>query len=379
MRRVFERAARLFDWAAVIALAGIVIYLGYEHYYAQYNSALLIFSLVLGGLLSSLVCCVFHELGHILFGAACGFRFNSLRIGPVKIYRGDGKLRISCKDVPDTVAGAAEMLPRGGEGLYGKYLLMTAGGPVFSLLFLLASLTALYFYRDIHFAAYALVCTSLPAAFHLFFYNVLPFTCDGLDTDGSLLRGLIKKEAAYLTAVNILAVEGYLFQGMTPAEIDQKLYFGLPQLPEDDFNFILLTDYRFMYYLDAGDEEKALFAADRLKSVLEYVPSYYAKDIAADILFAECALRGDAALAKKMYPALQKYLEREDTLQARRILAAYELYVNKDKLAALRQLNAAEEKAEKYWVSGIAKFEKKLIACIREDIASCGEEGGAVR
>ena len=166
---------------------------------------------------------------------------------------------------------------------------------------------------------------------------------------------------------------------MTPAEIDQKLYFGLPQLPEDDFNFILLTDYRFMYYLDAGDEEKALFAADRLKSVLEYVPPYYAKDIAADILFAECALRGDAALAKKMYPALQKYLEREDTLQARRILAAYELYVNKDKLAALRQLNAAEEKAEKYWVSGIAKFEKKLIACIREDIASCGEEGGAVR
>ena len=70
-----------------------------------------------------------------------------------------------------------------------------------------------------------------------------------------------------------------------------------------------------------------------------------------------------------MYPSLEKYLRIEDTLQSRRILAAYELYVNGDKLAALRELNAAEEKAEKCWVAGIAKYEKKLIACLRADIA----------
>ena len=28
-----------------------------------------------------------------------------------------------------------------------------------------------------------------------------------------------------------------------------------------------------------------------------------------------------------------------------------------------------EEKAEKYWISGIAKYEKKIISCLRADIA----------
>ena len=369
MRRFLEGAAKAFDIAVVVVLAGIVIYLGYEHYYAQIDSVVLIFSLVLGGLISSLVCCVFHELGHIVFGLASGFRFNSLRIGPLKIFRDEGKLRCTFKEIPETVAGAAEMLPRNADNLYTKYLIVTIGGLTFSFLFLLAAVLTLYFYARIPFVAYALVCSSLPCAFHLFFYNALPFSSEDLDTDGALLRGLIKKETSYLTAVNILAVEGYLYQGFSPSEIEQKLYFGLPQLPEDDFNFILLTNYRLMYYLDGGDIENAVRACDRLESLLEYVPSYYFDDIASDILFCECAVKGNADVAREMYPSLEKYLRIEDTLQSRRILAAYELYVNGDKLAALRELHAAEEKAEKCWVAGIAKYEKKLIACLRADIA----------
>ena len=369
MRYFLEKLAKVFDILAVIALSAVIVYLGYEHYYAEIDSVVLIFALVLGGLLSALICSVFHELGHIVFGLACGFRFNSLRIGMFKLYRGDGKLRCTFKDIPETVAGAAEMLPRNAEGLYSKYLLVTLGGLAFSFLFLLAAILTLYFYQRIPFIAYALVCSSLPAAFHLFFYNALPFSSDDLDTDGALLRGLIKKETSFLTAVNILTIEGYLYQGLSPSEIEQKLYFGLPQLPEDDFNFILLTNYRLMYYLDGGDIANAVRACDRLEGLLEYVPSYYFADIASDILFCELTIKGETDVAKEMFPRLERYLRSEDTLQTRRILAAYELYVNRDKLAALRELNAAEEKAENYWVAGVAKYEKKLIACLRADIA----------
>ena len=110
-------------------------------------------------------------------------------------------------------------------------------------------------------------------------------------------------------------------------------------------------------------------ACDRLEGLLDYVPQYYLKDIASDILFCECALKCNEQTAREMFPALERHLRTENSLQSRRILAAYELYVNKDKLAALRELNAAEEKAEKYWISGIAKYEKKIISCLRADIA----------
>ena len=111
MMRALEKIAKVFDIVAVVALACVVIYLGYEHYYAEIDSVWLILALVAGGLLSSILCCAFHELGHVVFGKACGFVFNSLRIGPVKIYRDEHGLGCTVKEMPETVAGAAEMLP----------------------------------------------------------------------------------------------------------------------------------------------------------------------------------------------------------------------------------------------------------------------------
>lgn len=368
MNRVLERIARIFDIAASFALAGVIVWLGYMNFYREIDSVLLIFSLVFGGLVASIVCGVFHELGHIVIGAICGFRFNSLHIGPLKIFRDEGNIRCTVKSLPDSLAGSAEMLPTNAANLYEKYLAMVCGGLAFSLLFLAADILVLNFYKSIPFAVYALVCTSLPYAFHLFFYNVLPFNDDNLDTDGGMLKGLLKKEPSYLTAVNILAIEAYLYQGLTPAEIDKDLYFGAPQLPEDDLNFVLLTNYRLNYYIDAGDTENALKASARLESVAEYIPKIYKSEILADVLFCECCISGNTDKAKKMYPSLKLYLKGENSLQSHRIAAAYELYANSDKMAALRELNAAEQKAENYYIKGIEKYERKLLACIRGDI-----------
>lgn len=267
-----------------------------------------------------------------------------MRVGFVKIYKKDGYIRVTAKELPESVAGATEMLPRNSEKLYPRFLWTVAGGLLFSFLAFAALFACFLFYRRLPFAVFALTCTGLPYAFHLFFYNLLPLDNDSLFTDGAIFWGLLHRDASYRTAVNILAVEGYLNEGLAPAEIDAELYFGLPQLPEDDINFIILTSYRLMYYLDADDKAKAVAACERLESLMEYVPEYYEKDIASDILFCECSLKRDAALAESMYPALATHLLREDTLASHRILAAYELYVNGDQdCRALARERGAEE------------------------------------
>ena len=367
MNRIAEKICRIFDVVASFAIAGVVVWLGYKHYYESVDSVLLILCLIGGAIVSSAVCRLFHELGHIVIGLICGFRFNSMRVGCFYLYRDEGKLRIAARRLPESLAGATEMLPKNANNLHDKYLAVVCGGLAFSLLFLAGAELVLDFYKYMPFAVYALVCTSLPYAFHIFFYNVLPFNDDNLDTDGAMLKGLIKKEPSYLTAVNILAIEAYLYQGLTPAEIDKELYFGAPQLPEDDLNFILLTNYRLSYYIDAGDRESAAKACTRLENLLEYVPQYYRNDILADILFCKCR-RDDIEGAKALYPQLKLYLKGEGTLSAHRISAAYELYVNGDKRASMRELNAAEEKAENYYIKGIGKYERKLLADIRDGI-----------
>ena len=370
MNRVLEQIIRAFDYAATFLLAGAVVWVGYINYYASYDSFLLILSLVLGGVLSSAVCAAFHELGHVLFGLLCGFRFNSMRIGFVSISRSEGKIRCTAKRLPGPLAGATQMLPTGRENLYEKFLVTVCGGPAFSLLFLAGCIVAMVFYRSLHFSVYTLICTAMPYAFHILFYNVLPFKDDNLDTDGAMIRGLIKREPSYLTAVNVLAIEGYMYQGATPSEIDKSLYFGLPQLPEDDLNFIILTNYRLMYFLDAGDVKEAIRASDRLESLLEYVPDLFGKEIGADILYVTCALKHDAEKARAMYPPLRQFLLGENTLRTHRISAAYELYVNGDKRKALFELNAAEQKTETCPILGEGKFERKLLGSIRENIVT---------
>lgn len=373
--RALQKALRIADYLLTFALAVVVVLLAYRKYWESYDSFLLIFSLVLGGVVSSAACCAFHELGHVLFGKICGFRFNSMRVGFVRIYRRDGKLRIAFGRLPDSLAGATEMLPADTDSLYGRFLAVVAGGPVFSLLFLAGCTVALALHESLPFAAFVFACTAVPCAFHIFFYNVLPFNDDNMDTDGGMLRGLIKKEPSYMTAVNILTIEGYLFQGRTPGEIDGDLYFGLPQLPEDDMNFILLTSYRFSYYLDRGDFASAAKAGDRLESVLCYVPAVYKGEIGEEILFNKCAVQRDAEGAKRFYPSVAQFLKGENTLPSHRVAAAYELYVNGDFKAALQEVSAAQQCAENCPVPGEEKYERRLLARIRADMDAARSAG----
>ena len=79
-------------------------------------------------------------------------------------------------------------------------------------------------------------------------------------------------------------------------------------------------------------------------------------------------MKEDKTEARRLYAELKGYLRAEKSLQTYRISAAYELYVNGDRMAALRALNAAEQKAEQCEIRGLHKYENRLIDCIRYGI-----------
>ena len=368
MNRAAEGVLRAVDVIICIALGAVVVWLGYARFYREVNSALLILALVAGGILGSLVCTAFHELGHVLAGLCCNFRLNNVSVGFLSLRREDGRVCLRLRRTGDSLAGSTEMLPRSSENLYGRFLFTVAGGLLFSFLFLAGTVLAVVFYSRLHFAAFALICTAMPFAFHLFFYNALPFNDDNLDTDGGRIKGLLQKDASYLTAVNILAVEGYMWQGCSPSEIDPALYFDLPQLPEDDLNFILLTSYRFMYFLDADDFANAEKYGRRLEDLLEYAPYLYRMELTADALFCACYVSMDEERARELYEKCAGYLKGENSVQSNRVAAAYEWRINKNRSAALRALSGAESRADACEIKGLVKYERKLISALRAEI-----------
>jgi hypothetical protein len=77
----------------------------------------------------------FHELGHVVFGLANGFRFYLLAVGPLLVERLGDRVRFRLNKMPAWWGGIASCMPREfGPGLRHKMIWFTAGGPVFSLL-----------------------------------------------------------------------------------------------------------------------------------------------------------------------------------------------------------------------------------------------------
>ena len=365
MNSRLEKALSAVCLALTLALAVLVVYFGYVQYYREYHAALLIVAMLAGAAVSSFLCCAFHEAGHVLFGACCGFRFHAVHVWFVHVFRSGRGVRMAFGRAPQEDAGSAEMLPVAACGLRGRYALTAAGGLLFSFLWFAAAFLVFLFAASVHFAAYALVAASLPYAFYLFLVNLIPFTQP--PTDGAVVLGLLRWDASAQTMVALLSVECCLMQGQTPAQIAEAYYYGVPQLPEDDPYFILLTDHRLARAIDGGEAERAAALSDRLKGLAAYVPEYCRGGIAADVLFAECAIKQNKEEARRLYPAVRGYLREERTVSARRVAAAYALFAEGDAPACLRCIEEAENLLPLLGVPGMAAYEKKLLACLREE------------
>ena len=73
-----------------------------------------------------------HEIGHVLGGLCAGFRFNSLRIGPLMIHPG---FRISrCRGWSAWLGGAAQMIPVASDKLAARAWRSCCAGPAASIL-----------------------------------------------------------------------------------------------------------------------------------------------------------------------------------------------------------------------------------------------------
>ena len=62
-------------------------------------------------------------------------------------------------------------------------------------------------------------------------------------------------------------------------DIDEGLLLDVPQLPEDDINFIILTQLRYEYYLAKGNDSEAYKYFMRYQQLIDYLPSAYKEGI----------------------------------------------------------------------------------------------------
>ena len=306
--------------------------------------------------------CVFapiiHELGHILFAKSQNMQIVYAKFSFLKIQIKRGKKRLSFASpfAPDET----QVLPKTGGNMEKRTRFYTLGGLIFSGIYVaLVCGVALALTLTVGgIFAYA-VWGLAPYATYLFLLNVLPLEYNSGKTDALVYSGIKKGEPAEKTMLFAMEIQGELCEGKRYGEIDEKWYFDLPQLPEDEPLFAVILDLRYRYYLDKGEMQKAAECLNRLAQASEYLTDTETEKIAAEFVYMH-ALNGDTERAEACVKGCQAYLQAE-TATAKRVLSAVAMLGGKrdalDTLIAQAQALLHEEK-----ILGNRKLEETLLS-----------------
>ncbi len=331
---------------------GLVVWRAWEAGNASLVAALL------GLMLSLFVAPFLHELGHILFAKRVNMQIVYAKFFCFELCRKRGRMRF--RIVPPFGAEQTQAVPKTSGNMQKRAKKYVLGGLVFSgvfLVFLVLTAVVLGIFVRPFFVLFGF----LPYTAYLFFLNVLPLEYGSGKTDALVYRGLKRGYDAERTMLSAMEIQGKLYEGKRFAEIEETLFFELPQLPEDEPLFALLLDLRYRYFLDKEEEQKAADCLNRLANSQEYLSPAEREKLAAELVYMH-ALRGDLEGAEACGKYCKEYLQSEDA-SAKRILAAFSAAFGRTE-AATDLIKQALELLRFEEIKGVEKWERTLLSRI---------------
>jgi hypothetical protein len=202
-------------------------------------------------LLSPVIVDIVHEGGHFIVGVIARM---GVKMPKIKIFS----------------SSSIQMNPKGDKHMKGRMLLTTVAGNFFTFLLLVLGVISLAVPT-----VSPVFCMVLPFSFYNFCLNIVPLEYSSGKTDGLVAWEIIKNEPTAQVMIAILKVQGLVNGGTKLEQIDESLIMDLPQLPEDDINFIILTQLRYEYYSARGNDGEAYKYFMRYKDLVQYLPSEY--------------------------------------------------------------------------------------------------------
>ena len=346
------------NWSGVYALAcALLMIAGYitVFVFAWKTSTPDLARAVAGLALGFFFAPIFHELGHILFAKTSNMAIAYTKCFCFKWTR-KGK-RFKFGFVSPFLPDETQTVPKNGGDMLARAKAYTAGGLVLGGIFLFVDLVCALV-TTLFFTPNYLFWGILPYAAYLFFLNALPFEYPTGKTDALVLRGLKKGEDAEKTMLSAMEIQGRLYAGDSYADIDEKLFFDTPQLPENEPLFAVMLDLRYRYYLEKDDLKNAADCLNRLVVSQDYLAEEEQEKLAAECVYMH-ALNGDLERAEECGQLCQGYL-RGESAAAKRILAAFSSAFGKTNAVAPLK-GQAENALDREWIAGNAKFERKLL------------------
>ncbi len=341
---------------AIFCTLLLVVGFGVVFYYAWQAGISQTVACVCGLALSFSFAPLLHEFGHLVAGKSVGFALVYFKAFCFKIAEKEGKkaFSLAVPFAPDQT----QMLPKFAGNMQKRALWYTLGGLLFSGVASLLLVTMAILAEN--FVAWGI----FPYTAYVFLLNIFPVEYASGKTDILVAVGLKRGYDGEKCMLSAMEIQGRLYEGKAFQEIDEGLYFDLPQLCEDEPLYAVLLDLRYRYYLDGEDYAGAADCLNRLALAQAYLSDEETQRVAAELTYMH-ALSGDLQAAEESGRLCREYLK-GNTVTAKRILAAYSLASGKIEAIALLKAQAEAVK-DKERILGVRKLEEKLLGRIKTE------------
>ena len=319
---------------------------------------------------------LFHELGHLFWGKISGYRFIFFRFASFTVAKEGGHLRIRRLNVPGT-SGQCLMCPPdrasektpfvayflggcfcnllvGGICLAAYGFLPHHGGPLLSTLFLCIAIAGVLF---------ALL-------------NGIPLYIGGVANDGMNVHRMLHSADVRQAVFHQTRLAVLLSEGQPLTDFPDSL-FQLPSQEPDfsDQNIATLKMMEYSIRLYQGKYAKAVAILVDLYRAQESLPMFIRQELSGELLFYYAYIRRDRQRARQLFTSdLEEYLENQPTLEKKRILASYLLFVEKDKEQGEKMLQEAWRAANYSLYPAVVEAEKEMLARMGAEIREWTQE-----
>ncbi len=345
----------------VITLALLVFTVMYcnDKFVSGDNGMQIVLFLAIGAVVAGVLSTLLHETGHLIAAKCKGFAVVSFAFLFFRWKRVKNKTVFEFI-LPREEAGSVELIAKTTEHLSSHFAAVTVAPLIATLVLTLVGVVP-FFVPKLPFQVFCTWVMLLPIGAYSFLGNALPMKSGGVNNDGAVLLELKKDTASAKVLLSLMSIQSELFNGKTPGEIDEKLYFDLPQLPEDDLYFIMLSDARYNYYLDKQDYASAHSVCERLQTLVDYMPKSYSYAVKTSALYDACTFSYDEDVADDLTYELEDYLNNYNTATNLRVKLAYLMFVKKESEFFEQFYKKGKKEAKNSPIKGYGLFEAKLL------------------
>ena len=358
MKRTVKAINLILPFLLMVATLFVLVAILMQNYNVTRGDVLIMFGV--GAIIAGFFHALFHELGHLIAGKINDFAFSEMVVWFFR-WRRVGKHVAFGLVMIGEQAGYTQMLPTKQECVEKGLKSMTLGGVIASFVWMLFGLAPLLFVGILPVWLFAVWSMFLPIGIYYFLGNGLPKETLGVRNDGAVILGLIKNDDQAQVTINLLKIQAQLYNGKTPSQIDEGLYFNLPQLAEDKLEFAMLLSARYAYYLDKEDYENAKKTTQRLLSLEDYLSKENLIIVKADALYNSCTFDYNEETADDLMYELEDYLNAVNSATNLRIKLAYLVCVVKEYDEVDMFVSKGQKEAKKHQLGGLGLMEQKLL------------------